>query len=123
MKLRVTCNWDAIMQTTSASLSCCPHRPSSRGFLPGVRHTLSAFLIGSLLRPFLVCMTMLHRYCPSLWSPELPQMHVEHEQWAPAALSSFPICKPSISVHKSNPVILPLQEPDINFSISQIESA
>ena len=56
----------------------CPHRPSSRGFVPGVRHTFSAFLIGSLLRPFLVCMTLLHRYCPCLWSPELPQMHVEH---------------------------------------------
>ena len=96
MKVRVTCNWDGIMQTTSASLSCCahhcPHRPSSPGFLLGVRHTLSSFLIGSLLRQFLFAW----RCCTDI---------------ASIGWSEYVLLTPS------------LQESDINISISRIESA
>ena len=98
MKLRVTCDWYGIMQTASASLSCSPHRPSSRGFLFGVRHTLSTFLTGGFLRAFHIGPALLHRYCPCLWSSELPQMHVEHEQRAPAALSSISISMSMLEV-------------------------
>ena len=96
MKVRGTCNWDGIMQTTSASLSCCahhcPHRLSSPGFLLGVRHTLSSFLIGSLLRQFLFAW----RCCTDI---------------ASIGWSEYVLLTPS------------LQESDINFSISRIESA
>jgi hypothetical protein len=49
------------------------------------------FVIKSFLCLFLIGTTLLHRYSTWLWTPKLPHMHIEHEQWAPSSSTSVAI--------------------------------
>ena len=71
---------------------CSMHRPSSCSPLLRIRQTLFSLDTASFLCPFQIGATFLHRYCTWLWSPELPHMHIEHEQCAPSTFCSISIC-------------------------------
>ncbi len=71
--------------------TCCLHCTSPCSPLLRIRLTLFSLSITSFLCLFLVGATLLHRYSTWLWSPKLPHMHIEHEQWASSSLLSVAI--------------------------------
>jgi hypothetical protein len=81
--------WHVPGQNIQCSSSrCILHHPSSSSPLLRIQQTFFSLNIGSFLCLCLSGATLLHRYRTWLWSPKLPHLHIEHEQWVSSSLLS-----------------------------------